>query len=37
MGGQVGMINLSDLMGKAMGQQPRKKRKMTVARGARRS
>ena len=31
MGGQVGMINLSDLMGKAMGQQPRKKRKMRVA------
>ncbi|HEV2816463.1 MAG TPA: ATP-dependent protease ATPase subunit HslU [Allosphingosinicella sp.] len=30
MGGQVGMINLSDLMGKAMGQQPRKKRKMPV-------
>jgi ATP-dependent HslUV protease ATP-binding subunit HslU len=30
MGGQVGMINLSDLMGKAMGQQPRKKRKMAV-------
>jgi ATP-dependent HslUV protease ATP-binding subunit HslU len=31
MGGQVGMINLSDLMGKAMGQQPRKKRKLRVA------
>ncbi len=31
MGGQVGMINLSDIMGKAMGQQPRKKRKMRVA------
>ena len=31
MGGQVGMINLSDLMGKAMGQSPRKKRKMRVA------
>jgi ATP-dependent HslUV protease ATP-binding subunit HslU len=31
MGGQVGMINLSDLMGKAMGQQPRKKHKMRVA------
>jgi ATP-dependent HslUV protease ATP-binding subunit HslU len=31
MGGQVGMINLNDLMGKAMGQQPRKKRKMRVA------
>jgi ATP-dependent HslUV protease ATP-binding subunit HslU len=30
MGGQVGMINLSELMGKAMGQQPRKKRKMPV-------
>ncbi len=30
MGGQVGMINLSDLMGKAMGQQPRKRRKMAV-------
>src|SRR4051812_18348559 len=30
MGGQVGMINLSELMGKAMGQQPRKKRKMAV-------
>ena len=28
MGGQVGMINLFDIMGKAMGQQPRKKRKM---------
>jgi len=27
----VGMINLSDIMGKAMGQQPRKKRKMRVA------
>src|SRR3546814_79486 len=31
MGGQVGMINLSDMMGKAFGQQPRKKRKMRVA------
>ena len=31
MGGQVGMINLSDIMGKAMGQQPRKKRKLRVA------
>jgi ATP-dependent HslUV protease ATP-binding subunit HslU len=31
MGGQVGMINLSDIMGKAMGQQPRKRRKMRVA------
>ncbi|HWT12574.1 MAG TPA: ATP-dependent protease ATPase subunit HslU [Allosphingosinicella sp.] len=30
MGGQVGMINLSDLMGKAMGQQPKKRRKMAV-------
>jgi ATP-dependent HslUV protease ATP-binding subunit HslU len=30
MGGQVGMINLSEMMGKAMGQQPRKKRKMPV-------
>jgi ATP-dependent HslUV protease ATP-binding subunit HslU len=30
MGGQVGMINLSEIMGKAMGQQPRKKRKMPV-------
>jgi ATP-dependent HslUV protease ATP-binding subunit HslU len=30
MGGQVGMINLSELMGKAMGQQPRKKRKLAV-------
>ena len=30
MGGQVGMINLSDLMGKALGQQPRKRRKMKV-------
>jgi len=30
MGGQVGMINLSDLMGKAMGQSPRKRRKMAV-------
>jgi ATP-dependent HslUV protease ATP-binding subunit HslU len=31
MGGQVGMINLSDLMGKALVQQPRKKRRMRVA------
>ena len=31
MGGQVGMINLSDMMGKAFGQAPRKKRKMRVA------
>ncbi|HEX8639707.1 MAG TPA: ATP-dependent protease ATPase subunit HslU [Allosphingosinicella sp.] len=30
MGGQVGMINLSDLMGKAMGQQPKKRRRMAV-------
>ncbi len=30
MGGQVGMINLGDLMGKALGQQPRKRRKMKV-------
>ena len=31
MGGQVGMINLSDLMGKAFGQQQKKRRKMRVA------
>jgi ATP-dependent HslUV protease ATP-binding subunit HslU len=31
MGGQVGMINLSDMMGKAFGQQPRKRRRMRVA------
>ncbi|GLT02670.1 ATP-dependent protease ATPase subunit HslU [Sphingobium jiangsuense] len=31
LGGQVGMINLSDLMGKAFGQQQRKRRKMRVA------
>jgi ATP-dependent HslUV protease ATP-binding subunit HslU len=31
MGGQIGMINLSDLMGKALGQQPRKRRRMRVA------
>jgi ATP-dependent HslUV protease ATP-binding subunit HslU len=31
MGGQVGMINLSDMMGKAFGQAPRKRRKMRVA------
>jgi ATP-dependent HslUV protease ATP-binding subunit HslU len=31
MGGQVGMINLSDMMGKAFGQQARKRRKMRVA------
>src|SRR5690606_4843689 len=30
MGGQVGMINLSEIMGKAMCQQPREKRKMPV-------
>jgi len=30
MGGQVGMINLSDMMSKAMGQQPRKKRRLKV-------
>jgi ATP-dependent HslUV protease ATP-binding subunit HslU len=30
MGGQVGMINLSEMMGKAFGQQPRKRRKMQV-------
>lgn len=29
--GQVGMINLSDLMGKAFGQQPKKRRKLRVA------
>ena len=29
--GQVGMINLSDMLGKALGQQPRKKRKLKVA------
>ena len=31
MGGQVGMINLSDMMGKALGKQPKKKRKLRVA------
>jgi ATP-dependent HslUV protease ATP-binding subunit HslU len=31
MGGQVGMINLSDMMSKALGQQPRKRRRMKVA------
>ncbi len=31
MGGQVGMINLPDMMGKAFGQQPLKRRKMRVA------
>ncbi|WP_298021890.1 ATP-dependent protease ATPase subunit HslU [uncultured Parasphingopyxis sp.] len=31
MGGQVGMINLSDMMGKAFGQNQKKRRKMRVA------
>ena len=31
MGGQVGMINLSEMMGKALGQKPRKRRKLKVA------
>jgi ATP-dependent HslUV protease ATP-binding subunit HslU len=31
MGGQVGMINLSDMLGKAMGGPPKKRRKMRVA------
>ena len=31
MGGQVGMINLSDMMSKALGQQPKKRRRMTVS------
>lgn len=31
MGGNVGMINLSDMMGKAFGQQAKKRRKMRVA------
>lgn len=31
MGGNVGMINLSDIMGKAFGQQPKKRRKLRVA------
>ena len=31
MGGQVGMIDLSDLMGKALGQQPRKRRRWRCA------
>ena len=31
LGGQVGMINLSDMMSKALGQQPKKKRKLRVA------
>ena len=30
MGGQVGMINLSEMMGKALGKQPGKKRKLKV-------
>jgi len=30
MGGQVGMINLSDMMGKAFGQQQKKRRKMRI-------
>ena len=30
MGGQVGMINLSDMMGKAFGNQPGKRRKLKV-------
>jgi ATP-dependent HslUV protease ATP-binding subunit HslU len=30
MGGQVGMINLSELMGKALGQAPKKRRKLKV-------
>jgi ATP-dependent HslUV protease ATP-binding subunit HslU len=29
-GGQIGMINLSDMMSKALGQQPRKKRRLKV-------
>ncbi|MBC7985331.1 MAG: ATP-dependent protease ATPase subunit HslU [Sphingomonadaceae bacterium] len=31
LGGQVGMINLSEMMGKAFGQHPRKRRKLRVA------
>jgi len=31
MGGQIGMINLSDMMSKALGQQQKKRRKMRVA------
>jgi ATP-dependent HslUV protease ATP-binding subunit HslU len=31
MGGQMGMINLGDMMGKAFGQAPKKRRKMRVA------
>jgi len=30
LGGQVGMINLGDIMGKAMGQQPKKRRRLKV-------
>src|SRR4029077_10866547 len=30
LGGQVGMINLSDIMGKALGQQPKKRRRFKV-------
>ncbi|HKT85357.1 MAG TPA: ATP-dependent protease ATPase subunit HslU [Novosphingobium sp.] len=30
MGGSVGMINLSDIMGRALGQHPKKRRKMKV-------
>jgi len=30
MGGNVGMINLSEMMGKAMGQKPKKRRKLKV-------
>jgi ATP-dependent HslUV protease ATP-binding subunit HslU len=30
MGGQVGMINLSEMMGKALGQQPKKRRRLKV-------
>ncbi|HEX8667048.1 MAG TPA: ATP-dependent protease ATPase subunit HslU [Allosphingosinicella sp.] len=30
MGGQVGMINLSEMMSKALGQQPRKRRRLKV-------
>src|SRR3546814_1830459 len=31
MGGQIGMINLSDMMSKAFGQQQKKRRKLRVA------
>ena len=31
LGGQIGMINLSDMMGKAFGQAPKKRRKLRVA------